>query len=173
MYGVEVDIWADTGQIRLVQGAYSAELPSTDNSIDSPKEQALMASAIASNLPMIVGLSMISLAIMVTTAGLIAYKKGSFTQSLFRPIMFRKAIGILLCLLISSTILLTYVGSVSATTRGAAVWGSESKWAGDYIPPPGTWINTRKSYLEVTYQRDTADYIASYFASGAIAVIMA
>ncbi|MCJ7559706.1 hypothetical protein MUO79_03685, partial [Candidatus Bathyarchaeota archaeon] len=151
LYGIEVDIWADTGEVRSVQEAWSTLPPPEDNSTANVNSQA------SANLAMLITFPTVAAAtgaIMV----LVKQKKKLHTYNLLKRSGL-KAGGILLCILISSIILFAPIATVNATTRGAAVWGSESTGAwNNYLQK--SW---RKSPTEVYWQRLTAANISIWF----------
>lgn len=76
-----------------------------------------------------------------------------------------KVVGILLCLLMFSPILITIATAPVAATYigGAAIWGAESTGSiNNNLNPPESW---RKTNGEVDRQRSTAAYIDSLFDS--------
>lgn len=159
MYGIQVDIWADSGQVRCVKEAWSTMLPNETATATSSNNQS---SVSLGDMSGVVQVSIVSLIIVAIASIWTAQKKRLFTSKSLK-LLSRKSVGILLCVLLCSTIILAMVETVSATTRGAVVWGSESTGAGVYQNP---WINWRKSQNEVDKQRETAGYLANYFASG-------
>ena len=160
MYGIEVDVWADTKEVRSVQEAWSTLPPPEGTPIADVNSQTSMSSEVNPNLSMLVPLSTITIAIVGTTIVWIARKKRLHSTSLLRPFS-KKTGGILLCVLLSSMMLLASIATVNATTRGAAVWGSESTGAID----PNTQQSWRKSPTEIADQQYTASVIATCFAN--------
>lgn len=183
MYGIEVDVWADTGEVRSVQEAWSTMpppegVPSVDmNKVDNLSSQvsdekpadilSSQAPAVAEvelNPVMWVALSTLASAF-TGTALIFLHKKKSSSIHLLKPRYFKIG-GMLLCGLILSMIVLAPVATVTATTKTAVIWGSESTGAGAYQEP---WINWRKSKAEVDQQRATAITLRSYFQDGGYA----
>jgi len=164
MYGVQVDIWADTGEVRRVQEAWSTLPPPEGAPTANLNAQASLVSE--ANLAVLIALP----AFVIVAVGFIVVwiggKKKLHYYNLLKKRGGFKAGGILLCILVSSTVFLGSVATVGATTRGAAVWGSESTGAGEYKSDPDNWINWRKSKNETDYQRETAGYLAQFFAEG-------
>ncbi|MDR1992571.1 MAG: hypothetical protein LBQ98_03595, partial [Nitrososphaerota archaeon] len=66
--------------------------------------------------------------------------------------------GLVLCVILSSTMFLGALETASATTRGAVVWGSES-----------TGDSSRKSQNEINHQKDAGVYIGGFFQTGGYA----
>jgi len=163
MYGVQVDIWADTGEIRRVHEAWSSILPE--------EEAAYYAAMEAQNGAVEAGLSLSVLVVfsacvvMVSGFAFICMsgtKKLHYTNQLKRHGF--KAGGVLFCLILFSSVFLGALETASATNRGAVIWGSESIGAdtnGTSIYP-----NLRKSVAEINHQRSISGSIASYFTAG-------
>jgi hypothetical protein len=165
MYGVQVDIWADTGEVRRVQEAWSTMPPPEGVPTTDLNEQEALSEADV-NMAML-----ILLPACVIVAGMFALvwiggKKKVLHYELIKKHRGFKAGGIILCILILSTVFLGSLSTVSATTRGAVVWGSESTGAGEYVPYPGEWTNWRKSRDEIDAQRDTAGNLTVFFDAG-------
>jgi len=151
MYGIQVDVWADNGQVRSVQEAWSTVLPN-ETEIAADKQPSASAGVSMPILASIAGMVLIACSVV-----LIGQKK-RLQSSSAKP-LFKRTGGILLCILLCSTIIFATIEAVSATTRGAVVWGSESTDAGAY---PNSW---RKSSTEIDCQRATAINLADYFAN--------
>jgi hypothetical protein len=147
LYGVVVDIWADTGEVRDVQEAWSTlPQPTTNaNKEESPFTEAKFLLAFPSIVALVAG-----------TLIWIIQKKKLHRQSLLKA-RSSKIVGLMLCILIASMIFSTPIMAVNATSRGAVVWGSESTGQND---PPGA---NRKTAQEIALQRSTAAYIAEAF----------
>jgi hypothetical protein len=156
LYGIRVDIWADTEQVRYVQEAWSTSDPPEGVPTADIDDQVSVSEA---TLNMIIVLPTIATAAVGTSLFWMRRKKKVVGHNLLKP-RFLKTGGILLCILISSTLVLGTVATVNATSRGAVVWGSESTGAGDY---PSSW---RKSYTEINWQRNTAGNLSEYFIYG-------
>lgn len=155
MYGIEVDVWADTGQVRSVQEAWSTLPPPEGVQIADIAGQAPMMPGVQPN-SMLTPLSIIAIA---SASLLIVWlsRKRSYARGILKPLSFKTG-RIILCVLLSSAV---FIGSVSIAnaTNAAEVWGSESTGAGAY---PNSW---RKHYTEIEYQRSVATAIASDFAN--------
>jgi hypothetical protein len=164
MYGIEVEVWADTGQVRSIQEAYSPLSPIENASITSENSQTVVLSQVNPNMSLLVTVAVIGLSSGGILGIWIAQKKRlHYMSSLRMP--FKKIGGILLCVLLSLSMLLTCIGTASATTRGAVVWGSESDAARNLPPPNGDGLQWRKSQLEINTQQCVASYIATQFAN--------
>jgi hypothetical protein len=160
MYGIQVDIWADTKEVRSVQEAWSTLPPPEDAPIANVDNQAAVSEA-KPNLAMLVALPALAATTTGTALFWMSRKKKVHYYSLLRPRVV-KAGGIMLCVLISSMILLASIATVNATTRVGVVWGSESKGAYGYDLPLHnyTW---RKSQPEIYWQKNTAGNISLWF----------
>jgi len=158
MYGVQVDVWADTGEVRRVHEAWSSILPEEEALFADMGEQTGMSEA---GLSLTV-LAMFSATVLLTGGFAIVCMDGTKKLHYAHLIKRRgfKAGGVLLCIIISSTLFLGALETASATTRGAVVWGSES--TGAIV----SGVNWRKSTTEVNFQRDAGLYISSFFISG-------
>lgn len=153
MYGIKVDIWADTKEVRDVEEIWSSMPQPEETSAAEAKTDSM------TTLPF-----PIVVAILVGTAIILVSRRKNWHYYSIKRKYFKTG-RTLLCLSIASLVLfamLTPVATVNATTRGAAIWGSESTGAYGYGAPTTnyTW---RKSQLEISYQRTTAGYIAQYF----------
>jgi hypothetical protein len=163
VYGFNVYVWADTGVVCAINERFStldppADLVATTNdfTVESLSDSVPVDEAKSSSL----SLRWIALpafaAVMLGTVPvwlLLSKKKNLPKRRVF------KVGGVLLCLLISSLLLLP-ISAVSAyPTRRALIWGSEST---------GAWNTTlgyswRKHPDEVSRQGNTATTISNYF----------
>jgi hypothetical protein len=161
MYGIEVDVWADTGQVRSVQEEYST-LPPPEGMLTADMiDQTSVMTQTTSNLVLPVSLLVLALAV-AGSAYFWMRKKELHGYGLLR----RRGIktgGILLCLLISSTVVLGAVSTVDATSRGAAIWGSRSSKALNDLNNPNSF-SWRKKDGELFHQWATALNIDDFFA---------
>jgi len=169
LYGLQVDVWADTGEVRVVQEAWST-LPAPEGAPSANISTGTLTAASNinstnlltnySSLPTTeLTYSIISISIMfssiiagsIVIAKVLAMKKKNPKLSI-RP-HFMKTGVLLLCFLLLATIFLYSAKIVRADTQtgGAVVWGSESLGAYDYgyLPPNNNW---RKSYDERNLQ---------------------
>jgi hypothetical protein len=151
MYGIEIDIWADTKEVRRVQEAWST-LPPPEG---VPTADESTATASVNSMWIAIPI----LATVGTAIFLVSSKKKSHSYTVLGPRGLKTG-GILFCFLIASMILLSPIATVNATTRAAVIWGSESTGAGEY---PSSW---RKSSTEIDLQRQVASDIRYYFALG-------
>jgi hypothetical protein len=175
-YGIQVDIWADTGEVRAVQEAWSTLPPpegtpiakvstvgeptsqvSDVNATNSSNDQEPAVSEAKPNAFMRIALPTLT-AIIGTALVWVSAKKKSRSHSLLRPRSLKTG-GILLCVLISSIILLTPIVTVSAELQQGKVivWGSES--TGAYDPNFGSNHNWRKNMTEIGLQQSIASNI--------------
>jgi hypothetical protein len=159
LYGIEVDVWADTGEVRRVQEAWSTLPPpegvpiaGTDSQAPTTKEE--------SNLALMIGLPALAIATLVLGVSIFraSRKKNTHLYSLLKARSMETG-GILLCALILSTMFLSVVATVNATTRVGVIWGSESNEAID----PETGKSWRKNATEIDLQQDIADNIDYLF----------
>jgi hypothetical protein len=157
MYGIEVDIWADTCQVRSVQTAYSALTPAENATLS--KAEIDQTSSADPTLSTLIPVSVISLVMAGVILLWIMQKRSlHFNTSLKNP---SRIVSIFLCTILLTSFFYIAIGTASATTRGAEVWGSTSAGAYDTnYPPQNNW---RKSAGEISNQSYTATYIASYF----------
>ena len=160
MYGIQVDIWADTREVRCVQEAWSTLPPPEGVPTAEMDSHVSAVSEAKPSLAMLVAFPPLVLAAGVAFAWMRRRKK-TCNYSLLKPRTI-KAGGILLCVLISS-IILSSIATVNAT-RAGVIWGSES--TGAYDPNiPGSWKYWRKNQTEVNLQRYISDNIENYFDS--------
>jgi hypothetical protein len=160
VYGFNVYIWADTGEVCHIQERCSTIDPpselvaSTDDVLTTQTSMANTRSSSVASLWLVLP---VGLAICFGASQVWLNRKKNL------PIRrFFKFGGLLLCFLTLSMLFVS-IGTVSAASqRGRSmVWGSES--AGAYYDPPGwSW---RKHPTEVWYQNQTAAYINSKFSS--------
>ena len=175
LYGLEVDVWADTKEVKQIQEAWATISPeeiaaldalkagtSTESvsNLDSDKIANSQTTAIAAtnpNFAMWIALPALAVALTGATLTWMSKKKASSSYQLPKLRTFRIG-GILLCALMLSMVVSESIATVNAS-GGAAVWGSESTGAGAY---PNSW---RKSSTEIDLQRLMASTITSYFAN--------
>jgi hypothetical protein len=167
MYGIEVDIWADTKEIRSVQEAWSTMPPpqgiptANITTTGGTTSQASVAAEAMPNSIMWVALSIIAATITGTASVWASRKRKTCTYNLPK-LRSLKTGGTLFCFLILSMILLEPITIVSAMQPGGAyTWGSESTGSID----PETGQSWRKSANEIGLQRSTAVEITSDFAA--------
>ncbi|MCW4045308.1 MAG: hypothetical protein NWE94_07325 [Candidatus Bathyarchaeota archaeon] len=152
LYGIEVDIWADTKEIRYVQEAWSTMPPPEE--IPNADIRTVEAST---------GFTWITLPIVACAVAVAIFFWANSRRNLnycklLRP-RFLKTVGMLLCTLLFMS-LMGAIALVNATQAGARVWGSESSGAID----PSTGQSWRKHQTEIFLQQVKASNIASYFA---------
>jgi len=166
MYGITVDIWADTKEVRIVEEAWSTMTPAegtpTANmtAVSKTIAQESVTAGEMPNLNIWIALATIAIATIGTTSVYVRRKK---TQSYNWPkLRSLKNAVTLLCILILSIVLLAPIATVSATTRAGVIWGSESEGAIN----PGTGEHWRKHATEIYWQNSIASTIESYFDQG-------
>lgn len=160
LYGVEVDVWADSGEVRRVQEAWST-LPLLEGvPTAGMNDQASVSEA--PSLAMLIGLPTFAVFELGVALVWMSRKRNGHLHILLKPRSLKIG-GILLCALISSTALLGAIATANATTRAGIIWGSESNGAYGYDPPNNfTW---RKHQDEIDLQRSAAVAIADCFAN--------
>ncbi len=182
MYGIEVDIWADNGEVRYIQEAWSTMPPpegvltanmstvgeltsqtSDENPTTMSNSQTSVVDEAESNIMMWITRPTIVAAVMGIALVLVITKKKSHSYNLLKPRSLKTG-GILLGVLILSMIVLTPIAAVSAATKTAVIWGSESTGANDPNFPPN--YNWRKSLDERSQQQVTASILRQYFQYG-------
>jgi len=159
MYGIEVDVWADNGQVRSVQEEYSTLPPPSGAPTANLSSQSSQASQATSSLALLFSLPIMAVAL-AGTGYFWVKKKELHCYSLLRRRGVKTA-AILFCVLISSTAALDAMSTVNATTRDAVIWGARSIGATNE-PYSTSW---RKTDTEIYYQSITASDIAWDFSS--------
>lgn len=163
VYGIEVYLWADTKDVAHIQERFStldppADLVATMNDFTvEPLSDQVSVGEAKSNSMSLVWVALPAFAA-VTLGAIPVWFLHSKKKNLPRRIF--KIGGILLCLLMSSTMLLTSISVVNAeSTRRALIWGSTS--AGAPNPPYGS--SWRKTPDEIYRQGVTSNTISNYF----------
>jgi hypothetical protein len=164
VYGFNVYVWADTGEVCAIHERFSTmdppdELAATTNDYTVETLSNLVpvddSQLSTFSIPCLV-LSAVSIVMLgtVPVLFLLSKKKKLPKRNGF------KVGGVLLCLLISSTVMLLPISAVSAyPTRRAMIWGSTSSGAPN--PPYGS--SWRKTPDEVDRQGTTSNAISNYF----------
>jgi hypothetical protein len=157
VYGIEVFLWADTKDVYDMKGRFSTLDPPAELMADfTPSSDQTPISTETNSIP----ITAIAVPILATiTLGAVPFwltKQKNCKKS--KTLKF----GILLCLMISSIMLLPSVVVVNAKEpkRGAYVWGSTSSGAKDTRLENATW---RKKSTELAKQENTAEFIAGLF----------
>jgi hypothetical protein len=177
MYGLEVDIWADTAEVRYVQEAWSSLSPADEivtadettveglanqtpdnNALSSSRNQAAINASAKSNYNGYVTSSVFAVLIVVIAA-IFAIKRKSNSHTLQKQRSLKTG-GVFLCILVAF-VLLVSIATVKAEWQegGGVVWGSESY--GSYNSTTGT--SWRKNATEVQLQRSISNNISTYF----------
>ena len=159
MYGIEIDIWADSKEIRSAQEAWSTLPPPEGTAIADlamPDKTSNEASLLADqNLAISIAL----LAFAAVIAGTILCARKKITVSYGSPgIHVPKIAGVSFFILMLSFALLAHIATVNGTTRSGIVGGSQSDGADD-----GNGDSWRKSTSEVNLQNYVAPNIAGNF----------
>jgi hypothetical protein len=160
LYGLEVDIWADTGEVRSVAEAYSPLVAQLfENNTESVGSSVAFVNG--SELNIVVGMLFSTTAVSVIgvfAAGLLK-RKNPKALSRMNP-RFLKTSGVLIGFLLLLAIFLPLVATANATSRAGNVWGSRS-WGATH-PEPNIY-SWRKSNGEISLQWYISDYIATTF----------
>ncbi|MBN1358677.1 hypothetical protein JW988_07905 [Candidatus Bathyarchaeota archaeon] len=168
VYGMNVYVWADAGEIGHSQERFSTMDPPADLMVTSDDAAALLANDqepaddSAEYSPQWNELVVLSAFAVLSVGTVTVYsrKKKSYSS---------KIGGALLCILMGSTAILTVASSVSTASAlplngRAVIWGSESSdsFNPDIHPPPegSSW---RKKYTEVDKQQEIAAFIQEKF----------
>lgn len=160
VYGIEVYIWADTKSVCQVKERFStldppANLVATaeDYTIEPLTNQVSTGSVnLNSMTPMWIALPAF-VTLMIGIIPVILVKRRNLPKHSF------KTGGIVLCLLIASTILLIPISAVNAEPiRRTLIWGSESTGDTSYYGSTG-----RKTADEIYRQQVTSNALSNYF----------
>jgi hypothetical protein len=156
LYGIEVDIWADTKEVRSVKEEYSqlaAQL--FENNTANVGTSAAIVNGAQSNFVIGIMLSATTIGITGAVAAGLFKKKNPRALSWLKP-RFLKTCVILLGFLMLLAMFSPLIATANATTRAGNVWGSRSTGAPN--PPHHSW---RKQDDEITRQWNASSYIAS------------
>ncbi|MFA5571582.1 MAG: hypothetical protein GX799_11610 [Crenarchaeota archaeon] len=168
LYGIEVDIWADTREVRGVHEAWSTVpapegVPTADINVTKKETNQQQITEVSYSL--ILWVALMTIVMSTATTSILVYKKKQIRLESIMKAGHSKTLGILLCILTLSIALLAPLSPVSAWSKTGIVWGSESSGADQpgYASPNDNW---RKSYNERVYQRDTSVYLTNWFQEG-------
>jgi hypothetical protein len=164
VYGFNVYVWADTGEVCYIQERISTVDPppelvatvadATDMQANTPTAAFEATSTSSTNT--LIALTPCGLLVIGVAWVWLRRKKNVYVRRLFR------LDGLLLCLLVLSLFSVPIATVNAASPKGrAVVWGSES--SGAYYDPPG--FSWRKHPIEVTRQNAIAAYITENFSS--------
>jgi hypothetical protein len=164
VYGFNVYVWADTGKIAAInERAYTLDAPenlmatATDFAIE-PLNGTAYAQVESSALSAFPSFTFPAIAAAILSAipiWLLHCKKRNL------PKQRSKIIGVMLCLVISSSVLLLPISVATAEPiRRATIWGSESTGDTSYYGASG-----RKTAGEIAWQNQLANYVAGYFSN--------
>jgi hypothetical protein len=160
VYGFNVYVWADTGDVCYIHERVStidppADLMATEDDfvVEPLNNQVLVDTVKTNSLPYTWIVFSAFAAVMLGTAPFCLLRKNLPKRSM-------RLGGVLLCLLTASTMLLIPVSTVGASepTRRALIWGSESTGDTSYYGATG-----RKTADEIYRQRVTSNAISNYF----------
>ncbi|MCW4043895.1 MAG: hypothetical protein NWE94_00055, partial [Candidatus Bathyarchaeota archaeon] len=156
LYGIEVDIWADTKEVRSVKEEYSQLAAQWFENITA---NAGMSEAVVRRVEpsFVIGFMLSATAVGIIgafAAGL--FKKNPRALSRLKP-RFLKTCGMLSGFLIISVMFVPLISIANATTRAGNVWGARSSGAPNN-PYSYSW---RKTNDEISLQWEVASYIAA------------
>jgi hypothetical protein len=162
LYGIEVDIWADTKEVRSVREEYS-ELAARwfENSTANVGTSAAFVNGAEPNFVVAIMFSATTVSIIGAFAAVLFKKKPRALHQL-KP-RFLKTCGVLLGSLILLVVFLPLVATANATTRAGNIWGARSSGAPNN-PYSYSW---RKTDWEISRQWEVTSYIASNFFTAA------
>ena len=189
LYGIEVDMYADTGQVITAQEALSTLHPQAGNTQISdlnPTQPVNGQASVAAetNPTLMLWLLLSTSAGIIGTASVWMIKKRSQSYELPQWLTINKTkcrvhfgnllkrhnpitVGTLICIIVlPSLMFFTSIPTVKATlhTRTAIIWGSES--IGQLYGQPGPSYNYwRKTIDEIMRQKSVADGVGYYFSS--------
>ena len=160
LYGLEVEIWADTKEVRSVQEAWSTVPP--PEGAPTANINANEAAQASPNTASWFVLSTIAIALTGTASIMMACRKKHISLPNLLKTRPSKAGALLLCIITVSMVFLAPISTVSAWSKTGIIWGSESSGANEpgYLSPNDNW---RKSYQERQFQMDTSVYLTNYF----------
>jgi len=161
LYGIQVDIWADTKEVRSVKEEYSPLAAQWfENTTASVDESPVFFSGAEPNFAMGIMVSATTLSVIgVLAAGLFLKKPRALGR--LKP-HFLKAWVVLLGFLLLLAVFSPLVATANATTRVATIWGARSSGALGYNS-----ISWRKTDDEINRQGNVTDYIVSNFFTAA------
>lgn len=162
LYGLEVDIWADTKEVRSVNEEYSPLAARWfENSTANVSTSVAFVNGTEPNFVVGIMFSATTVSIIGAFAAVLSKKKPRALHQLKPP--FLKTCGILLGSLILLVVFLPLVATANATTRAGNIWGARSSGAPNN-PYSYSW---RKTDWEISRQWEVSDYIASNFFTAA------
>jgi hypothetical protein len=163
LYGITVDIWADTKEVRIVEEAWSTMTQTEETAIantTTADETAIQEPVTAGAIPNLIMCVVLSTIAIATISAASVYVHRKKPQAYHLPKLRSLKTGItLLCILLLSIVLLAPIATVNATSRAGVIWGSESIGAIN----SGTGQTWRKTALEISCQNSIASTIESYF----------
>lgn len=164
LYGLQVNIWADTTEIRSIDEAWTSVAapegaPKADLNMVSTTDYPI-SSSLSSGV-LIIGVFSFSIALTALASVAIVYRKNPVLFSIKRRRYFKSG-GVIFCVLIVLLMLFSSVAPAVAWTKTAVVWGSESSGATDWSFDPPNY-NWRKSAQERECQRNASVYLTNWF----------
>jgi hypothetical protein len=162
VYGIEVYLWADTKDVYDMQERFSTLDPPADLIANFDSTAASLSSQAPINAAScFMPLTLVGFPILTIATGSALFWLGR-RRSYQKPKSLKIGV-ILLCLMLSSTILLIPIATVNAKepVRGVYIWGSRSSGAND-TRLGATW---RKTSEELAAQQSVATNISNYFSN--------
>lgn len=159
LYGIEVDIWADTKEVRSVKEEYSQLAAQWfANSTANVDTTEALTSGVELNFLMETVLSATIVSLMGAFTVLVVKKKKPRAFRQLKP-HFLKVCIMLLGFLLISMVFLPSIAFANATSRAGNIWGARSTGAPN-APYSFSW---RKTDDEIDKQWYVSDYIVSHF----------
>jgi len=165
VYGFNVYVWADTGEIAAIKervctlDAPKNSLATADDFVVEPTDSYTLDSEVKGSGVLsfwsVAFLAIFGIFLCTVLLWLLLVKKNGFKHRF-------KFYGLLLCFVISFSLLLLPISTVSASepVRCATIWGSESSGADDPLLGGASY---RKTQAEIAWQNQLAAYLEDYF----------
>jgi len=164
LYGIQVDIWADTKEVRSVKEEYSQLVALWfENSTANVDTSPVFFSGAEPNFVIGIMLSATTVSVICAFAAVLFKKKPRALHQL-KP-RFLKTCVVLFGFLLLFVVFSPLVATANATTRVGIIWGSRSTGA-EHPLYPDIW-SWRKTDDEIDRQDYVSDYIASNFFTAA------
>ncbi len=162
IFGLQIDIWADTKEIKNIKEQYSTITPLYYERIMAMANETQSTSSVSSATDSsITSWILLSAGIVgATSIVTIAYRSKTSTFKLGKP-RFTKTFAFLFCILMISAFICPLIQAASAN-RGSVIWGARSTDATDY--PNWSW---RKSDPEISRASTLSTYIHNNFLTAA------
>jgi hypothetical protein len=160
VYGIYVDIWADTGQVRNIQEVFSTLPPPADAKIATIEECSIInnqTSGIASSFPDVWAIIALAAFAIGAVPVWLSLKKPSYNMSLPK---LRKTSGLMLCILMISVALIAIVSAVPTVN---AADSCVDIWADSHPEIPEANYTNPHTPNEIGNQTAICDSISSLF----------